>query len=512
MRRTKHIRNPNKDEPYEMKVIDALGLKESTNKIITELQDLYNILSYRRGAGSNGELIIIRRYIASLPGAVRDGFGNYHLQIPMNDGSASKVMWSCHTDTVHNAKGQLDRQKLHITAKGILGLADNQLKECLGADDGAGMWLMLQMIKRGVPGYYIFHRDEEHGRNGSKWAATNLQKECKFSELDFAIAFDRRGDTSVITYQSGSRCCSEEFSTSIAKAMEKSGIKYKSDPSGSFTDTASYVNIIKECTNLSVGYQGAHGGHETQDIGHLLMMREALLEFDESILVAKRDPTKTEYKSYNNNNGYHGYGTGYQYQQRQYKGMNRNYYGGENPVLKDRYRMARIVESHGLEIAEILQASGFDADLLYDLLNEMEMDGDNESKSVPDNVVHIGKKKDENNKTIEATVNEKTISQDLLDDASGVVNGSEDIPVLTGGKFEPPPFLKKQPPGVQQGPSNRPRVFKDKAQSSNEVLGEQVRNEAQRLSNEARMKVMPNVSQTGVYMNEELSLLTLEGE
>lgn len=493
------LRNNDTLEQSVMKAIEALKLSEPVSTIMDELQTLYNILSYRRGAGSNGELTIIRRYIASLPGCVRDGFGNYHLQIPMVDGSASKVMWSCHTDTVHNAKPSDDRQKLLITTKAELKLADNQLKECLGADDGAGMWLMLQMIKNGVPGYYLFHRDEEHGRNGSRWVANNLEKECKLSELDYSIAFDRRGGTSIITYQSGTRCCSDEFATSMSKAMEKSGVKWRTDTGGSFTDTASYTKIIKECTNLSVGYTGAHGSFETQDVLHLLKMREALISFDESILVAKRDPSKVETRTSYSGSGYHGYGSedySRGYGQRQYKGMSRYYYQGDVPILKDRYRMARLIESYSLEIAELMQADGFDADLLYDMINEMEQD-ENYSSA---NVIHIGKKKDEPANDIEKKIETKTISQDILGNDMDTAD-----PPIQGPANKPPVFKKDYTAGD--------KTFSElKAQSPAAILGEQVREEAAKLSNEARMKAQEgkHVSQTGVYCNEELMLLSNE--
>lgn len=472
-----------------VKAIDDLKLSTPTIKVLEELQDLYNILSYRRADGSTGELNIIRRYIASLPGVQRDGGGNYHLLILKPDGEPSKVMWSCHTDTVHSSKSDTDRQKLHITAKGILKLADGQHKDCLGADDGSGMWLMLQMIKNEVPGYYIFHRNEEHGRVGSRWVANNLQKECQLDSLDYSIAFDRRGETSIITHQSGSRCCSEKFVTSMAKAMEKSGIKWRSDSGGSFTDTASYTKIIKECTNLSVGYTGAHGANEEQDVIHLLKMREALITFDESVLVADRDPTKEEYRyssgSHGATYGGHGQGYGYGYNARLYKGMNRSNYYGDVPILKDRYRMAKIIESYSLEIAELLQADGFDSDLLFDLVQEMQ----DENAPPPSNVVHIGSKKkaEADDKTIEQKVNEKTLPQQ--------------------GPTNKPPVFKKD---YMAGDKTFSNIEDGKAKSSTALLGEQIREEATKLSNEARSKALSNqyVSQTGVYCNEELMQLS----
>jgi hypothetical protein len=69
---------------------------------------------------------------------------------------------------------------------------------------------------------------------------------------------------------------------------------YRIDETGSFTDTANYVDLIGECTNISVGYSGAHSPDEKQSIRHALALRESLLRFDESRLVAQRAPGERE--------------------------------------------------------------------------------------------------------------------------------------------------------------------------------------------------------------------------
>ena len=72
---------------------------------------------------------------------------------------------------------------------------------------------MLEMIKASVPGLYIFHRDEEVGGKGSKYISINTPEILK--GIQFAIAFDRYGTTSVITEQMGGKCASREFADSI---------------------------------------------------------------------------------------------------------------------------------------------------------------------------------------------------------------------------------------------------------------------------------------------------------
>lgn len=161
--------------------------------------------------------------------------------------------------------------------------------ECLGADDGAGVFLMVQMIHSGVPGLYIFHRDEECGGTGSKFIKHNLKELLEGRK--YAIAFDRKGTDHIITYQAGGRCASDAFAKSLAAQL---GLGWKANEGGLYTDTAEYTGIIPECTNLSVGYASNHCARESLDYYHLLDLLEVLLDIDETKLVCEREPVEDE--------------------------------------------------------------------------------------------------------------------------------------------------------------------------------------------------------------------------
>jgi hypothetical protein len=145
----------------------------------------------------------------------------------------------------------------------------------------------------GIPGLYIFHHGEERGGIGSDYIRSKTPE--LLDGIDFAIAFDRYGTTSIITHQGGTRCCSDEFSKSLSKAL---GGGYKEDRGGSFTDTAHYTGLVGECTNLAVGYMHQHSKGETQDVRYLLDLRKKLLAFDETKLVLKRKAGEVEARSY----------------------------------------------------------------------------------------------------------------------------------------------------------------------------------------------------------------------
>jgi hypothetical protein len=244
------------------------------------LDTLQEMLMYKRPEGSKTERKFINRYIKPL-GVGKDGAGNLIKRI-----GESPVLWSCHTDTVHNRGGKQAVER----AGDLFGLAEKGTwfkgSNCLGADDTAGVWLMSEMIKAKTPGLYIFHRGEEIGGVGSKFIANKTPDLLK--GIKYAIALDRSGANDVITHQWG-RCASDDFADSLASGLNTgTGLRYKRDPAGIFTDTANYVDLVPECTNLSVGYRGAHSANEIQDGAHCLALREALIGLDTSTLVESR--------------------------------------------------------------------------------------------------------------------------------------------------------------------------------------------------------------------------------
>lgn len=252
------------------------------------VQDLYDMLMMMRPAFGLMDKRLISRYLMPL-GCQMDKYGNAWMKI-----GDAPVMWSCHTDTVHRNDGYQSITKCkdtHVVKVHSMGGHD---ANCLGADDTAGVWLMREMILAKRPGLYVFHRAEECGGKGSRWIASDNKDFVK--GIECCIALDRKGTDSVITYQSGGRCCSDDFGKSLASKLQ---LDYKLDEYGSFTDSASYTDLIGECTNLSVGYKGQHGRGEEQDVVHLLRLREALLDIDTRDITLKRKPGEKESRRYN---------------------------------------------------------------------------------------------------------------------------------------------------------------------------------------------------------------------
>ena len=89
----------------------------------------------------------------------------------------------------------------------------------------------------------------------------------------------------------GQLCASQEFVDSLSEAL---GMGHRADPGGSFTDTANYMDIIPESTNLSVGYHNAHSGNENQEIIYLRAFRDALIKVDWPSIAFARNPNVIE--------------------------------------------------------------------------------------------------------------------------------------------------------------------------------------------------------------------------
>jgi hypothetical protein len=234
---------------------------------------LDRLLTYRRPHNSEGEKKYILEFIMPLkPHIISDKEEPMAFFVYVGN---SDIMFTSHTDTVHNRQDPSVFQKIKFD-KGIWSKED---KQPLGADDAAGNWLMFNMINAGIPGIYAFFRGEERGGIGSTYCA-KFQPHL-FDDVKVAIAFDRRGTGSIITHQGMGRGCSDEFANSLA-AILKMG--HKCDDTGVYTDTAEFFDLVTNCTNISVGYECEHTPKETLNRGYIEALKNALIRADWSKL------------------------------------------------------------------------------------------------------------------------------------------------------------------------------------------------------------------------------------
>lgn len=213
----------------------------------------------------------------------KDEHGNYFYKI-----GQSRTIFASHLDTACKDQTSVS----HIFENNYI---KTDGKTILGADDKAGVTIMLFLISKNVPGLYYFFVGEEVGCIGSGLAAKYGDFKGNYDRI---ISFDRKGTGSVITFQSSIRCCSNRFADSIAKELNSYGLNYSKDEGGVYTDSAEFIDVIPECTNISVGYYKEHTTNESQDIEHLSKLAEVCSKINWELLPTERDLAKTEYRDY----------------------------------------------------------------------------------------------------------------------------------------------------------------------------------------------------------------------
>lgn len=219
-------------------------------------------------------------------GTKEDIWGNLYLQI----GDNPTTMFTCHLDTADSRKTKVN----HVIYGDII---KTDGKSILGADDKAGMVVILSMIEKQVPGLYYFFIGEEVGCIGSSAVATGWKLSDFSKTIKKVVSFDRRGYNSIITHQMFSRSCSSKFAEELSNRLNSCnyGFKFRPDNTGIFTDSASFVDLVPECTNISVGYTAEHTISESQDIGFLIKLCKAVCEIDWETLPIERDPMYDDY-------------------------------------------------------------------------------------------------------------------------------------------------------------------------------------------------------------------------
>jgi len=260
------------------------------NKKSTLYKTLARALSAKRPHNTVAVSAFTEWLFNSLPSTLKsftsvDGAGNLHVD---NRIAGSRTLFIAHVDTVHREVGA---NKIRKTK--AMWYADGAP---LGADDGAGCAMLMHLIHADVKGYYIFSQGEECGGIGAKFLESTHKS--LLSQFDRAIAFDRRGTDSVISHQGWGRCASDTFCQALADALNlhDENLMYAPDDTGVYTDTAEFVDIIPECTNISVGYNSEHSQQESLNIAHFELLAQSVLQVEWDKLPVDRDPTVPEYK------------------------------------------------------------------------------------------------------------------------------------------------------------------------------------------------------------------------
>jgi hypothetical protein len=246
---------------------------------------LIEMLKYKRPSDSWSEKEFCDTYLKPVFGEP-DENGNYTKIVyePAHRGFVQpRVCFTAHYDTVHRVAG---KQQVLVTGDIVSAVQS----DCLGADCTTGVWLILGMIEKNIPGVYVIFYGEESGCLGSRAMTKDTPDWLEY--IDAMISFDRKGEESIITHQMGLRTASDAFAVSLAEALDMPTLR--PDPTGSYTDSNEFTHLVSECTNLSVGYLNQHSSKETQNVYFAYLLLDKLCNADWSKLVFERDPSIVE--------------------------------------------------------------------------------------------------------------------------------------------------------------------------------------------------------------------------
>ncbi len=245
------------------------------------------ICLFRRGHDSAGEKQFISEWLIPMLNRVTpeksvsvDGYGNILVEL-----GNPELLFVAHLDTVHGKNEPADQSV--IIADGILSLDLQKSPDatCLGADDASGISVMMYLISKGVKANYLFTRCEERGGHGASYFRANSEGILRQAKI--AIEIDRRDFTDAIHTQFVGECASLEFTKSLIKALKMPSITPSDE--GSYTDIATFADIIPECVNLPAGYFAAHSKNEFVNLNFLDNLAKALEKVDWAELTIHRE-------------------------------------------------------------------------------------------------------------------------------------------------------------------------------------------------------------------------------
>lgn len=263
---------------------------------------MMEILRYRRCDGTHTHAEFCNKILEPVFG-IPDEHGNYVLAV----GDNPRICFTAHSDTCHwggeyTTRGCEGTQQVEIDDNRKISLSVQERIDgksmCLGADDGAGIWLILGMIEEGIEGFYAIFASEEVGGLGS--FALRQDAPEWLSEVDIMVSLDRAGYDSLVTHQGGERGCSDMFAQYFADALNDNTVTvldYHPDSTGVFTDSANFAGDLPNCTNLSVGYFSQHSAAESLDFYFLEGLLDALISLNWEDLAAysRENPAQPVY-------------------------------------------------------------------------------------------------------------------------------------------------------------------------------------------------------------------------
>ena len=210
-----------------------------------------------------------------------DDFGNIYATKGAGENGYKAIV--SHTDTVHaivpnRVVFEIGGSLVAMARKPEHMYGSIVVKQVgVGGDDKAGVFKCLKALNDFDDIKAVFFRFEESGCIGSGNANMDF-----FSDCNFVLQSDRRGNSDFITTTNGIKVASKEFEKEAEKIFSKYGFKIGT---GSSTDVGrlKHKGLEVSCANISSGYYNAHSDSETINIADLENSYSMISEIFESM-------------------------------------------------------------------------------------------------------------------------------------------------------------------------------------------------------------------------------------
>lgn len=204
-----------------------------------------------------------------------DEIGNYYYEI-----GNSETLFTTHLDTFSTKYEKVN----HVFDEKDPYIIRTDGKTILGGDNKLGCSILIGMIQNNIPGTYFFFLGEEPIISGGLYGSTNALKSNPdyFKKFKRCIAFDRREYGSIVVRQMARMCCSKDFALAMADELKKVGdISWdETGGYGYYTDTAVFMDVIEECTNISAGGFREHYKDEWVDLNYTYKVFQTALKIN----------------------------------------------------------------------------------------------------------------------------------------------------------------------------------------------------------------------------------------
>lgn len=161
-----------------------------------------------------------------------------------------------HYDTVNDNNLNPSIDDIDYNSSNIrLSRNANPKLRCLGGDDRAGIYIMLNLIKSGIDCHFGAFDLEETGAVGSRSFASSFPSELVDNVSAF-IGLDRKGNNEFVTYNENVEL------NKLVISVSGFGLRF-----GSFSDVSVLSSISNVANvNMCVGYHNAHSRQEYIDV------------------------------------------------------------------------------------------------------------------------------------------------------------------------------------------------------------------------------------------------------